>query len=141
MKEVVVETTATIEQGADAVWTRISAFGKLHELLPQLLQNTTQEGEGIGAVRTIVLADGGDEIIEELTAFDAADKSFSYRLLEGDLPFENYTATMEVSSDAPDACHVKWTSSYRVAEDMESAAHNVVKGMQTLLMRNLSRAE
>jgi hypothetical protein len=72
----------------------ISDFGAACQVLPGV-DNCTVAGEGVGAVRTLTLADGGT-IVERLEALDDAAHRLSYALLT-DTPFGNCLTTVSLS--------------------------------------------
>ena len=59
----------------DAVWSYFRDFGGVGKWGGGMVKSCTVEGEGVGAVRTIALAQG-NPIRERLVQFDDADRSF-----------------------------------------------------------------
>jgi hypothetical protein len=61
-----------------------------------MVKSCTVEGESVGAVRTIALAQG-NPIRERLVQFDDADRSFSYAIIgPRDLPVADYVGTVKI---------------------------------------------
>lgn len=137
MNHKTIETSEKVNATAKSVWMLVSAFDKLDELIPQIFKSSQTEGNGVGAIRTVDLNDGHEPIVEELTAFDEENMTFSYRLLGGELQVENYTAHLQVIPEDSESCTLTWVSNFDVDSSFEESAMQVVKGMQKLLFKNL----
>lgn len=96
---------------ADVVWQRIHEFGDLQSWLPGVT-DCQVEGDGVGAVRTVTVADGS-QVVEELVAFEPAERQFSYRILQGPGVDKqaNFIATMSIA-EANNGCVVRWQADF-----------------------------
>ena len=113
-----IEVSEEYGASADAVWQHIADFGGLTDWMPGV-ESCEVEGEGLGAVRSVVL--GPMTIKERLESFDAAARRLSYSIVEGPLPAENYLATIVVSEQG-DGCRVDWSATFDLAEGVDEAA-------------------
>lgn len=66
------------------------------------------EGEGIGALRTLVSANG-DRIVERLVLLDAEQYRLSYALLSN-TPFRDCVTTMAVHGLGPGMAELEWSA-------------------------------
>lgn len=81
------------------VFAALCDFGGIDRLLPDAIASCSCEGQGVGSVRTIKMADGSGTVVERMEiAHD--DSVFGYTITFNDaLPMENYCATV-ILSDA-----------------------------------------
>ncbi|MBH1392031.1 SRPBCC family protein [Stenotrophomonas maltophilia] len=77
---------------ADQVWDLIGGFDSLPDWLPYIPQSTLSDG---GRVRHLANPDG-DAIVERLEAFDQADRSYTYSILQAPFPVTGYRSTLRV---------------------------------------------
>ncbi|MEM6543874.1 MAG: SRPBCC family protein [Pseudomonadota bacterium] len=75
----------------DELWKILGDFGDTGKWSGRPKDACLQEGEGIGCLRTLTLANG-DEIVDRLEA--ESEYSYSYSVVSGNLPWERYRATM-----------------------------------------------
>jgi len=121
---------------ADSVWQRIYDFGDLQSWLPGVTACQVQ-GEGIGAVRTVTVADGS-QVVEELVALDPAARQFSYRILQGPGVDQraNFTATVSITETAV-GCTVRWQADFDAGnapeEKVEKARQSATRMYQFCL--------
>jgi len=78
----------------DELWALIGDFGDTGKWSGRPPEGCVQEGEGIGALRTLTLADGR-RIVDRLEAQTA--NSYSYSIVTAPLPYKSYRATMAVA--------------------------------------------
>ena len=57
------------------------------------------DGHSQGAVRVLMTKDGG-KFTEELVDFDAAARSYQYRIIESPAPVTDYVSTVQVNETA-----------------------------------------
>lgn len=114
---------------AAEVWALLGDFGGVGRLVKDLVKRTSCEGEGVGALRTLELADGG-AVRERLDAFDAARRSLTYSIVgESPLPVRDYRATVEVVESGPERCRVEWRSTFEPAGAPEPEVRALVEGI------------
>ena len=87
---------------------------------PRYLPDTARAGQGVGAIRAVKL---GDALIKErLESLDEGKRSFSYSIVEGPLPAQNYLATVTVRESSPTSCNVAWNSRFDLPEGIPEEA-------------------
>ena len=101
------------------VWEVLADFGGVAEWMPGA-QSCVQEGEGVGATRTVSMGD--IRVIERLESLDEAGKSFSYSVIESPMPLENYLATVRVRASGSEACKVDWSARFDLPAGVDEAA-------------------
>lgn len=99
--------TASTEIGrpADEVWDVIGQFDGITRWAPGIVE-CRLEGYDVGAVRHIKFKNGM-EVSERLETFDPENRTFSYSIVKGPLPVENYLSTVAVE-DKGDRCTLHW---------------------------------
>jgi len=114
---------------ADAVWSFFRDFGGLKKWAGAMVQSCTLEGEGIGAVRTLALAQGRP-IRERLVQFDDGDRSFSYAILGAcDLPVDDYVGSVKVRPDGVARATIDWVGTFDAKGAPEADAQRIVEGI------------
>jgi mxaD protein len=103
-------STIAIHAPADAIWRVIGDFGAAGNYMAEV-DDCTIVGTGVGAVRTLTLADGS-VLVERLETLDKADQRLSYALLT-DTPFGNCLTTMVVHDLGPKQAELKWLVSFQ----------------------------
>lgn len=122
--------------GASAadVWKIIGGFNDLPRWVP-VIENSQTAGSGVGAVRTLRLADGG-VVKERLESYDEG-RSYSYSIIESDLPLTDYLATLEVAADGPESCVVTWSSTFQPDGAPEEEVTDLLEGLYLLGLETL----
>jgi len=90
-----VSMATEIDAPAVDVWKVVGDFGGIGRFMDDI-ESVDVEGEGVGAVRTLHLADGA-RVVETLTAWDGEAMRYSYSISESPLPVDGYEATIAVS--------------------------------------------
>lgn len=93
----------------DDLWALIGDFGDTGKWSGRPPEGCVQEGEGIGALRTLTLADGR-VIVDRLEAQTA--NSYSYSIVTSPLPYKSYRATMAVASIDARSTRFTWTGEF-----------------------------
>ncbi|MFX0200016.1 MAG: SRPBCC family protein [Candidatus Hodarchaeota archaeon] len=99
-----------VNTSAAKLWEIVSDFNGLPKFLAAATKST-MEGSGVGAFRTLTLADG-TQIVEKLESLDEQTKSLSYSIVSGPLPVENYVSTMKVLEISENQSEFEWSSSF-----------------------------
>ncbi|WP_334146493.1 SRPBCC family protein [Hyphomicrobium sp.] len=110
-RQKVVETVE-INAPADKVWAAIGDFQDM-SWHPAIKKTEGTGGNDVGATRTLTL-DGGGQIFEKLTKYNAEGKVLGYEITEVDvkvLPVTNYSATITVTPEG-DKSTVEWKSAF-----------------------------
>ncbi|CDN64719.1 XoxI [Burkholderia cenocepacia H111] len=97
-----------IAASADTVWQLIGGFGSLPDWLSYIPASELSEG---GRVRRLANP-AGDAIVERLVAFDEAERSYTYAILEAPFPVVNYRSTLRVRENGPNTSKVEWSGTF-----------------------------
>ena len=101
----------TIKAHAAEVWETVRDFNGLPRFM-SLVAGSTIEGSGIGAVRTLTLADG-HIVVETLEELDNEAMFLRYSLLDDPTrPFGHYMARMKVTSLDENHCGIEFLSTF-----------------------------
>lgn len=127
MSEVV--EVGTFAVPAAKLWDLVADFGGIADVM-EGIDECTSEGEGVGMTRRIPMGKGA--VVESLDVLDPDTRTLTYSITEGDLPFEDYSATMVVTEDATDACTLTWTGTFEPrgvpADKAERFASGIYRG-------------
>lgn len=95
-----------------AVWNIVKDFDGLNKWHPAFSNDVLQKGANgqVGAVRAITLKDG-PTFTEELTAYNDANRTYSYKIVESPLPIDQYQSTMTVQPKGNGSL-VKWSGNF-----------------------------
>ena len=104
-----VELKQSFDISARDLWRYIGDFGDTGKWSGRPKDACIQEGEGIGALRTLRTADGR-EIVDRLEAM--TDHSYTYSVVSGELPYEHYRATMSVEALADGSSLFTWRGEF-----------------------------
>lgn len=102
------QASIEISASADTVWKLIGGFGSLPDWLSYIPASELSEG---GRVRSLANPDG-DAIVERLVAFDDADRSYTYAILQAPFPVVNYRSTLRVRENGANASTVEWSGTF-----------------------------
>ncbi len=99
---------------ADKVWAKIGKFDDA-AWIPAVAKTDAKGGSEVGATRVLTLkADGAPTISEELTKYDAAARTYTYKITMVEpkvLPVSNYASTITVSGDGATS-KVEWRAGF-----------------------------
>jgi len=112
-----VQERIEIPASADSVWQTVRDFGAIDEYVAPI-DRATVDGRGVGAERTLTLADGG-EVVERLEVRDDDARTLRYSIVDGPLPVEGYEGTMSVDPIDRSTCTVRWASTFEVGDGPE----------------------
>ena len=107
MSEVRVEEE--IEAAPEKVWEIVRDFGGV-EKWSEGIESCEVEGSGVGSIRTLKM--GAVEIQERLEHTDDQARSFSYSIVGGPVPVENYLASMTIHEADGGRSKVTWQGSF-----------------------------
>ena len=125
MKVVVEETVAA---AADKVFEVIGNFAGLEK--NEMIVDFTVNGSGVGAVRSIKLANGGG-IEERLEKYDATTRCFTYAIINEQtaLPVAKYAATVTVTPLDAQTSSINWTGIFEPVGISEAQADTIIGGI------------
>ena len=132
-----VTVNGTINTDADKVWELVSDFNGLDELVEAVVDCTT-EGSGIGAVRTLTLADGG-EVKEKLESLHPDQHLLTYSIVASPMPIENYIGTMQVKKVGKGKSEFFWSSTFDVREGTEQEMKEALEDLYKLGVEGLQQ--
>lgn len=132
-----VEVQDEIAAGIDTVWELVSDFGGVGRISPEV-SSCEVEGEGVGAVRTIVSS--GFTVQERLEGLDHAARTFSYSMLEGPIPFKNYVANVKLSDAGPNRTRISWAGTFEPAGMPEEQLQQLVETIYRGLIAGIKKA-
>lgn len=101
-----VQVIKTIDVAGDKVWQAVSAIDGLERWFP-IIHSCRVEGEGVGAIRVLSLADGTEmkDCIEEI---NHQDRRFRYLRTDHPFPVSRYEGTVWVRDADNGRCEVVW---------------------------------
>lgn len=108
-----VDQSVTIAAKPDAVWAVAGDFAGIGAWHPDVAKATGTGGNASGGRRTLTLKNGGT-LEEGLDEWDAAKRTYSYRLGDADLkalPISSYSATLTVTPDG-EGSKVEWVGRF-----------------------------
>ena len=108
-----VEEKVTINAPAAKVWSTVSNYGDLGAFHPAVAKTEIKSGTNNtkGAVRLLTLQDGGP-VNETLTAYSAANMTYSYVINESVLPVSHYSAKIAVKPIRANVSEVVWNANF-----------------------------
>lgn len=128
---------AQIQASADAVWEVVSDFNALPRFVASIV-DSRMEGEGIGALRTLTLADGS-VCVETLKSIDHHGRSLTYAIARSPLPVESYVATMTVTPLEEGGCELTWASTFEPVGVEAAEARKLVRRIYSEGVKGLKR--
>jgi len=128
-----VTESTTVNAPASEVWALVGEFNDLERWHPAVTMS-----KQLADQRYLTLADGA-EIVEQETARDNAAMSYSYRILSGPLPVEDYQATINVSSISANESTVTWRSTFEANGVSGDQAEDVIRGVYKAGLQHLNR--
>lgn len=113
----------------DELWALIGDFGDTGKWSGRPPEGCVQEGEGIGALRTLTLADGR-KVVDRLDAQTA--NSYSYSIVTSPLPYKSYRATMAVTPIGVKSTRFTWTGEFEPLGMSDEEAIAFTKGVYAM---------
>jgi hypothetical protein len=108
----VVTLTHHFAVSAQKLWAMIGDFGDTGKWPGRPPEGCVQDGDGIGALRTLYLADGR-VIVDRLEA--QGEYYYSYSIVKSPLPVKSYRATMSVAPLTGESCTFTWSENIEPA--------------------------
>jgi Polyketide cyclase / dehydrase and lipid transport len=94
---------------ADQLWNLIGDFGDTGKWSGRPPEACVQSGDGIGALRTLTVADGR-QIVDRLDA--VGERFYSYSVVTSPLPISSYRATMAVQPLDSQSSEFTWSGEF-----------------------------
>ena len=124
-----VTTEQVFELPVADLWALIGDFGDTGKWSGRPPEGCVQEGEGIGTLRTLTLADGR-KIVDRLEAQTA--NSYSYSIVTSPLPYKSYRATMAVAPIDATSTRFTWTGEFEPLGMSDEEAIAFTKGVYAM---------
>jgi len=99
------------------------------------LASCRPQGQSVGMLRHLVQKDGA-RVLEQLDELDESTRTIRYHIVESDLPFSNYSSTIQIKSTGSKSCEVIWTSTI---EPKNSDRDQILKTLKTNYLRYLEK--
>ncbi len=105
--------TIEINAPADKVWAKVGNYADMswHPGIAKT-ELTSGKADEVGATRVLSLQGGGN-VNEVLTSFDAAGMTMKYEITESVLPVRDYGATLKVESAGDGKSIVTWRAMFK----------------------------
>lgn len=134
--------TKKLNLPADRVWEAIREIGKLDTWFP-IIATCRVEGDGVGALRYMTVA-GGGEIKDTIEEIDDVNMKLTYLRPVSPFPVSAYKGTVEVFRSYDGLAIVAWTIDFEscpenaasVAELVRTAISDGIDGMEKDLQPN-----
>jgi len=131
-----VSSSTELPVPAATVWAVIGNFNALPDWHPAVAKSELKK-EGGGTLRKLSLV-GGGTIEEKLEQIDDKERLYTYTIVSGPLPVNNYTATLRVK-DGGKGCIVEWSSEFEAKGAPEGDAVAAISGIYEAGFENLKR--
>lgn len=118
--------TKTIAVPERLAWTAIRGIGGLDRWFP-IIRLCRVEGDGVGALRIMALAEGG-EMIDRIDALDDDRQCLRYTRIAMPFPLTDYHGSVKVREDGPEQAIIEWSLSFTVAEADRLTMNGLVAG-------------
>ena len=118
-----------IKVPTETVWLAISNIDGLDRWFP-VIQHCQVEGQGVGAIRTLTLLEGGiiRDIVEEI---NQNKQQFSYKRIEQPFSISHYQGRVNVSSIFPGQTELSWSVEYQVLNENRSEMSSLLLNVIT----------
>ena len=114
--------SSVIQANIDRVWAVMRDFNAIPAWHPLIAESRIEGGapsDSIGCVRNFSLTDGA-KIREQLLALSDRDYSFTYSILDADIPLQDYVATATLFPITNgDQTFGVWTAKFTCPADLE----------------------
>lgn len=132
-----VNLKTTVNASAEELWRVVGDFNGLPKFVAAATTSRV-EGEGVGAVRTLILPDGAT-ILERLEELDESGKKLVYSIVEGPLPVENYLSTMKVTDLGGGKSELSWSSKFNPSGASDDEAVAAIEGIYRMGFEGLAK--
>ena len=131
--DAMVEKTLPIPRSE--VFAMFYDFGGIKKILPDAVASCECIGDGVGALRTIKLADGGTVVERMEVAHD--ETVFAYSIITNDaLPVENYCAVVTLE-DVGNGTRVTYGSNWNPTDAPEDEVRDSLEGLYTAILAGM----
>jgi len=119
-----------MEASAEAVWALLRDFNEWNRWHPAILSSDRLEGHPNqpGEVRRLGLG-GEATITERLVDYSDADKRYTYIILSGVMPVQQYESTIQVESAGDGKAKITWKGSFDADGVSDTEAIKAIEGV------------
>ena len=138
-RTVSVVETVQLAAAPTKTWAAIKDFTAWQSWHPAFATTDLVQGDGHsqGSVRVLITKDGG-KFTEELVSYNAASRSYQYRIIDSPAPVADYLSTIEVKETNAGST-VVWSSNFNVkAGTSEADAKKLISGVYRAGLDNLA---
>lgn len=116
-----VTESVNLSAPSSQTWEKIKDFNGWQAWHPAFASTEIISGRGNtkGTVRVLTTKDGA-KFTEELVSYDAASRTYSYRITESPLPITDYVSKLEVKA-VKGGSNVVWSSNFHVKDGASEA--------------------
>ena len=126
----------TVQIPAADAWHVISQGGDVHRWFGAAITACELNGNGVGARRSCVMADGG-KLEEKIIAVDDHLRRFVYAVNKSPLPARNVIATIVVNELGSNAAIIQWSAEYECDEQHSGMMEQTLSGLYEQGIRSL----
>lgn len=136
-----VNREVTIKTSVNDVWKLIASLEKVEEYVPSLVKSSLADGNGLDAVREMVMTDGTPRL-EEVHIYDPANKTIAFKPFDEYLPTEYLSVYYRITVQGPNKCKLsmsayfkakKGASKGKIIKQLGSEFSKTLKGLKTYL--------
>ena len=113
-------------QAPAAVWAKIGDFCGIAKWHPAVKGCTPSTKDG-ASFRLLDLG-GGASVLEKLVSRDDAKMTYTYQIVEGVLPVQNYTSTLSVAANGAGST-ILWTGKFDAKGAPDAKAAELISGI------------
>ena len=138
-RTVSVVETVQLATTPSKTWAAINDFTAWQAWHPAFATTDVVRGDGHtqGSVRVLITKDGG-KFTEELVSYNAASRSYQYRIIDSPAPVADYVSTIEVKASNAGSI-VVWSSNFNVkVGTSEADAKKLISGVYRAGLDNLA---
>ena len=107
--------SSIINAPADKVWERVRDFNGMPKWHPRIRDSRIEDAlpaDKVGCIRNFHLQNG-DSIREQLLGLSDYDMFYSYAILEGPMPLEDYISTLRLTPVTDgERCFIEWSAEF-----------------------------
>ena len=133
-----VHQSLTLDASANDVWEIVGNFDKMSDWHPAILTTESEDTEN-GRQRALTLLGGTKKQLERLNEFDGENLSYTYSMIDGPLPVQDYTGKILVESNEEAGCTVTWSADFEPQGTTEADASAVIEGYFSTGMNALKK--
>jgi len=123
--KVEVKTSQEIKSSKKDVWDIVGPFDKISSWFDGIVKTEMKTASNGNSTRTLTLA---NEVVLTDELVDEKDFSYTYKIIEGELPFENYVSTIGVK-DTKDGVSLYYEVSIDVSEKNKDDSIAFLEGL------------